>query len=55
MNLDEESADEILTLMKEINLLGMAVLLATRHFRPWSGIIPKTFRLEKGRSVGVGI
>ena len=55
MNLDKDSADEILTLLKEINLLGTAVLLATRHFRLWDGILPRMLRLEKGRSVGVGI
>ncbi len=55
MNLDKDSADEILTLLKEINLLGTAVLLATRHFRLWDGILPRMLRLEKGRPVGVGI
>jgi cell division transport system ATP-binding protein len=55
MNLDEESADEILTLLREINLLGTAVLLATRHFRLWDGIVPKMLSLEKGGSIEVRI
>ncbi|UCB52085.1 MAG: ATP-binding cassette domain-containing protein [Candidatus Zixiibacteriota bacterium] len=51
MNLDEESADEILMLLREANLLGTAVLLATRHVRLWDGMLPRMLRLEKGRPV----
>jgi len=55
MNLDEESADEILTLLREVNLLGTAVLLATRHLRPGNGFHPTILRLEKGRAVSAGV
>jgi cell division transport system ATP-binding protein len=57
MNLDEESADEILALLRDINLLGTAVLLATRPSRLCDDIpsIPsRTLRMEKGRLLRVG-
>ena len=55
VNLDEESADEILAILREVNLLGTAVLLATRHFRPGKHILTRTIRLEKGRVVNSGL
>ena len=51
MNLDEESADEILALLREVNLLGTAVLLATRHFRPGNDFPPRMLGLKRGRLV----
>lgn len=55
LNLDEESADEILALLREVNLLGTAVLLATRHFRPGNDILPRMLRLKRGRPVSAGV
>jgi cell division transport system ATP-binding protein len=51
MNLDEESADEILGLLREVNLLGTAVLLASRHFRPGNDFHPRMLGLKRGRPV----
>ena len=55
MNLDEESSDEILALLREVNLLGTAVLLATRHFRPRNGFHPTILRLEKGKAMSAAV
>jgi cell division transport system ATP-binding protein len=55
INLDEESAAVILALLREINLLGTAVLLAARHFRPENGFHPRMLRLERGRPVSTGV
>jgi cell division transport system ATP-binding protein len=55
MNLDEESAGEILAILREVNLLGTAVLLATRHYRPGNGFHPTMLRLEEGRAVSAAV
>ena len=54
MNLDQESADEIMALLREVNLLGTAVLLAARRFCPGNDILPRTLRLKRGRRVSTG-
>jgi len=51
LNLDEESADEILRLLKQINLLGTAVLFATHDVRLGAGNSAKILRLEKGKLI----
>lgn len=54
-NLDEESADEIMILLKEVNLLGTAVLMAARHARRCVGGRAEMLRMEKGKLIKAGI
>ena len=51
LNLDAESTDEILKLLKKINLLGTAVLVATHDLRLCDGNSAKIIRIEKGKLV----
>ncbi len=51
LNLDEESADEILKLFKKINLFGTAVFVATRDFHLSNGNPAKIIRIKKGKLV----
>jgi len=51
LNLDKESTDEILELLKQINLFGTAVLIATHDFRLCDGNQTKIIRIEKGRLI----
>jgi cell division transport system ATP-binding protein len=55
MNLDEESADEIMTLLREVSLLGTAVLMAARHPRRRVGGWAEMLRIDKGRLIKAGI
>lgn len=49
LNMDEASAYEILKLLKRVNLLGTAVILASRKTLPNTLIRTRVMRMEKGR------
>lgn len=51
LNLDHESTDEILRLLKKINLLGTAVLIATQDFNLYKNHNTKIIKIEKGKLV----
>lgn len=51
LNLDEENRNEILDLVKKINLLGTAVLLASHDFHLCEDNLTKIIRIEKGSLV----
>ncbi|KPL00883.1 MAG: hypothetical protein AMJ91_02880 [candidate division Zixibacteria bacterium SM23_73_3] len=51
LNLDEESSEGILKLIKKINLLGTAVLLATHDFRLYNNNQAKILKMEKGKLI----
>ena len=53
-NLDEESADEIMTLLREVNLLGTAVLMAVRHPRRCVGGRAEMLRIDEGKLIKAG-
>jgi cell division transport system ATP-binding protein len=50
--LDERDEDEMLNLLKRINLFGTAVLLTTRNAPPPSGNRVRVIRMEKGKLIG---
>jgi cell division transport system ATP-binding protein len=49
LNLDRRSSDEILNLLRQINILGTAVLLATCDSHLRAGCHHRTIRLERGK------
>jgi cell division transport system ATP-binding protein len=51
MNLDEESTDEILGLLKQINLLGTMILLATHDSRLCTNNSARIIKIENGKLV----
>ncbi len=51
LNLDEKSSDEVLRWLQQINLLGTAVLHATRDFHPDQHNHIRTIKMEKGRLI----
>ena len=51
LNLDEKSQEEILCLLKQVNLLGTAVLLATHDLSLCKDNSAKILRIEKGKLV----
>lgn len=51
LNLDEDSTNEIMKLLKDINLFGTAVLIATHNSRSFDGNEAKIIRIEEGKIV----
>jgi len=51
LNLDEESSDEIMKLLKQINLLGTAVLMTTHDFRLCDGDSTRIIRMKEGKII----
>jgi cell division transport system ATP-binding protein len=51
LNLDEDSTNEIMKLLKEVSLLGTAVLIATHSSRSFEGNVAKIIRIEEGKIV----
>ena len=49
LNLDQAGAEEILKLLRRVNVLGTAVILTSRKALPDNGIWARVMRLEKGR------
>jgi cell division transport system ATP-binding protein len=49
LNLDEDSTNEIMKLLKKVSLLGTAVLIATHSSRSFEGNEAKIIRIEEGK------